>query len=447
MSLEASLLLAIVSTLFSVVLFRVRYGSFDPFAPGTLLTFTLAVAYLGPYIPFDAGVDGFSEYWSFHFTDRGGSVGSALLLYCLMLFGIQAGCALAGPTGAPRRRIERPIRLIGAKRLLFLPYWLVVLGGSLVLFLVGLSLLGGTTALLAGLGDRIRLFAGLNYFFVALNSFMAVSLVALVTLLSRPARIREGNGKDWAVFALLAMTAVLFGALLGNKSNIYVLMTAFLAVFHYCVRRFSLIEVGLLGGLFFLGLMIYQLFVREFLVVGEVVSLAEPRVEDFLKYSALQLSGNIMQLQTLSVLVDQVPENLDYQLGLTFLAFLTLPIPSTVWPDKLLTAPGVFTLAFWPERWLEEGTTLPPGLLGEFYLNFGWLGVLFGAVALAFVYESFFRRIRTQDQVRAEHLIYYVVLVGALLHFIRGEFSAPTLLVLSITAPVWLAGKLYKERR
>jgi oligosaccharide repeat unit polymerase len=446
MSHTVAFVVASVWTLGVLLVFWRRYGNLDLFAPGFVITLTLALGYLGPFFAFESEIDGFSRYWPFEFEDRDGAVSGALLLYCLMLLGVLVGCVLGGPPAIKAARGRRMVQVVGARELLFLPYWTVVLGTALVLFAVGVVLLGGLEVLLSGLGDRIRLLAGLNYFFIPVNAFMSAGLASAAVVLGKrnegPQVAARTVRRNVFIFALLSLAAVGFGVILGNKSNIYVFVLALLVCFHHCRRRFSLLELALIGVLLFAGLMVFQLFVREFLVVGEVVSLEGLNVGEFLGYSFLQLTGNVMQLQTLSVLVDQVPEGLAYQLGKTLLAFVTLPVPSTIWPDKPLPSPGIFTLAFWPEMWLEHGTTMPPGLMGECYLNFGVVGVLLGSILLSFVFERFHSRVVGSGKAPAEALLYYAALVGTLLHYVRGEFSAPTLLLLSIVVPIWLARKI-----
>ena len=442
--------IALVWTIASILIFWRRYGRLDPFAPGIVITLTLAVAYLGPYYAFGAGIDGFSQYAPFEFDDREGSVTIALLLYCVILAGIHVGCLLAR-----RAPFERPtsgdvIVLIGTHRLTSFRYWALVLGAAFALFSTGVFLLGGVEVLLSGLGDRIRLFAGLNYFFIPTNAFLSAGLVSAAVLFGSSNKKRTNPQleklRHRVAFLLLGAAAIFFGAVLGNKSTIYVFVLATAVCFHYCRRRFSLIELALCGAMLFAGLIAYQLFVREVLVAGEIVTLEDTSVMGVLEYLALHFSGNLMQLQTLSVLVDQVPAGLEFQWGKTFLSFFTLPIPSTFWPDKLLPSPGIFTLAFWPDMWLERGTTIPPGMFGEWYMNFGCVGVFVGAVLLSFVFERYYSDVCLRERVDAASLLYYSVLVATLLHYVRGELTAPTLLLLSIVAPIWLARKLFSGR-
>lgn len=79
-------------------------------------------------------------------------------------------------------------------------------------------------------------------------------------------------------------------------------------------------------------------------------------------------------------------------------------------------------------------------------MNFGCVGVFVGAVLLSFVFERYYADVGLRERVDAASLLYYSVLVATLLHYVRGEISAPTLLLFSIVAPIWLASRLFSGR-
>jgi len=147
----------------------------------------------------------------------------------------------------------------------------------------------------------------------------------------------------------------------------------------------------------------------------------------------IEFVGNFIQLQTMMVLVGRVPHELPYQLGRTYLATATMPVPRGLWPDKPLPSTGVFTLAFWPDTWLLSGTTLPPGLFGEFYLNFGWIGVILGG----FFFARFGRRLLARHAAAPldpRRVLLYALFVAMAAHYIRGDFAV-TVALLELVLP------------
>ncbi len=85
-------------------------------------------------------------------------------------------------------------------------------------------------------------------------------------------------------------------------------------------------------------------------------------------------SGNFFPFIRTGVIVDRVPELVDYQRGATYATLLALPIPRQVWPAKPTISIGKFIKSEVYGRRTGVGG-YPPGLVGEAYLNFGLAGV------------------------------------------------------------------------
>jgi len=90
-------------------------------------------------------------------------------------------------------------------------------------------------------------------------------------------------------------------------------------------------------------------------------------------------------------IVDGVPSRMDHELGSTLFGWLTAPVPRAWWRDKPFVGTGKEIGRKIFER--ADRTGVPPGLLGELFLNFGAIGVpigffLFGILAKT-AYNSF----------------------------------------------------------
>jgi hypothetical protein len=95
----------------------------------------------------------------------------------------------------------------------------------------------------------------------------------------------------------------------------------------------------------------------------------------------LAASGNGLSLVGTSLIVQRVPQRLDYMMGRSLTTWVTAPIPRSVWHDKPDVALGKIV----NERILGAYaglTARPPGFMGEGHINFGILG--FGAFAFVF---------------------------------------------------------------
>ena len=93
-------------------------------------------------------------------------------------------------------------------------------------------------------------------------------------------------------------------------------------------------------------------------------------------------------------LMEFVPERIGYFYGLFYARVPLNFIPRSIWPEKpVSTSGGVFRRIAFP----EESGGLPPGAMGEYYLNFGLLGIpLMGAFYGVLLYLTW-RLIKVDD--------------------------------------------------
>lgn len=73
--------------------------------------------------------------------------------------------------------------------------------------------------------------------------------------------------------------------------------------------------------------------------------------------------------------VDQIPQHRPYMYGETLVTELLNPVPRFLWPGKPVGF-GVVYASWYGADALAGGPTLSPGILGEMYVNFGWLGIV-----------------------------------------------------------------------
>lgn len=141
-------------------------------------------------------------------------------------------------------------------------------------------------------------------------------------------------------------------------------------------------------------------------------------------------------------LLQAVPDEIEYQNGKSFLTWLVAPIPRTVWPGKPVIRVGV-TLG---EDVFEKGrraSGVPPGFIGELYLNFGYLGVFGGMLGLGMVlrllYASFWPLLGSN---RTALLLYTVIVFPLTFSLVSNDFSgvviniARSLITLGILLPL-----------
>jgi len=126
-------------------------------------------------------------------------------------------------------------------------------------------------------------------------------------------------------------------------------------------------------------------------------SSGEEQVRSFLGVSQLldeTVGGrHFLDLTKTAHIIDAVPDKVPYAYGATFIRFIYLPIPRSMWPEKpaMGSGPMLGTVVFGTPNEYTGG--VPPGFVAELYMNFGLVGVLGGmfllGVLLRFIYRSF----------------------------------------------------------
>ncbi|KTE26273.1 MULTISPECIES: O-antigen polymerase [unclassified Sphingopyxis] len=387
----------------------------------------LIILLLGVYVPAYAFLkydDWFSKIWPFLFFNK--------LKTTLEVMGIYAAVA-ATFVVAHRRAVRKPytgaIRPI--QHHIFHRLNFILIGAGLGTIGLILFFVGGIGGLLEGASDRTRAFAGIQGLFLFLNTLASAIIVWSLRLMTRPTLLSEKVS-----FLGFLMVALLILALQGQKSTLFILIAAVGIIFHVRIRRFTLPEILIATFALYCALMSYHIYKQEYLVLGRVVSLSSGGQfwDTFYQFLNQQFFGNFMQLQTMAVLVEGMPIPLQYQYGATYWAGITLLIPRSLYPDKPLPSTGTFTEAFWPDAWRATGTTLPAGVFGEGYMNFGIAGALF----VAWIAGTFYGRIECRRKADVDDdfgLILYAVMVAAMLHYFRGELASVTYTALSIVLP------------
>ena len=415
---------ALVAAVLSLFLVEKYRGGTRWVGVSTLFAASMLGGYLFPLVPYLEGTD----YHSISYptaVDVERSVGSALWLAAMGAAAFALGWTVIS------RRKQRPVGVFVPtvlRRHHFRALSILLTLFGLGLFALGVVAAGGVNAVLEGLNDRVRAFEGLNYLFQSIYLLLAVALVWFARLLGDPQPLWQQR----MFWLYLLVTFVLMGSL-GNKSTIFVAVVAFVVMYDEGRKRIGVLVAAISGCSLILAIIAYGLIARQYLVSGAIVTITDWDVESIWKLIELEMGGHLIQLQMLTLLVDRMPGTLDWQYGLTLLSLLTMPIPRAIWPDKLLPATGPVTEAFYPglrELW---GTTIPPGMIGEFFMNFGLIGVPVGmflaGAGYAILRKRWLRRRNTSS------LIAYAFMLALLPHYVRGELVSPTILFLVIFIP------------
>jgi hypothetical protein len=139
--------------------------------------------------------------------------------------------------------------------------------------------------------------------------------------------------------------------------------------------------------------------------------------------------GDLGYAMWLRVAMMNFPARHPYLYGQSYYRLLFAPIPRFVWPTKPLNTQRVFAQVVEPSA-AATGLTLPPGLVGDMYINFGYLGVL-GMFVLGVIFA----------QERYRGLVALLLLAGSgcwIFYLVRGSSTTPYIVLMVVWLTAWL---------
>jgi hypothetical protein len=274
--------------------------------------------------------------------------------------------------------------------LVFLP----LLGAAPVSFALIMRSTGGWATYISTIGhQRITGIVGQGYLVmgVTLLSLPAVFLYAH-SLYTRQASLRRLAYIVLVLYAPLALS-------IGYRSYFFYVVVWFALLHHYYVRRVRLGLGSVAAALLFLSalqvLAVLRVILQQgwdtgatvaFLVrePGLWLSVVPRKVQVFEKWYVTSgvLAPVLFRTEGIEILM-RVIERLPWVGGMrlgwdTLVEWISTPIPRPFWPEKIAPVSYRFARTFLEERF----TGTPLTCLGEFYWNFGVLGILGGMFLL-----------------------------------------------------------------
>lgn len=286
---------------------------------------------------------------------------------------------------------------------------------------IGVYLAGGLTFFLGNLYNRVILTQGLNVFFLPINIMIGVTFTMLWT-------------RQKLLFLSTLLLTVLLLVFAGQKANYFILAVGLLFIY---ASRSEIKLYAVVSYLFLLtnALFFYEIYFRQYIVLG--YGFDDLTLPDWLKKVSEQISGNFFGIQNLTVMVDS---SVPVLWGKTYLDMFQIMIPQSLYPGiKPLTSAGVFTQEFYSSRYLNDPTTIPPGLFGEAYLNFGVLGFILACFCVGYVLRYIDKLSQRSNFINNKKILYVATLASTSFHFIRGELFSPMILTLGVLIGLELA--------
>lgn len=228
----------------------------------------------------------------------------------------------------------------------------------------------------------------------------------------------------WALFAAHFAIVMVIGLLSGSRSGLLNIFALLLITFHYLRRPVRIAPAA--GMVVALSLMASLLgTAREgFKVSGGEVTTGLSNASQSFSFAAFSYGVDPLKL------IADAP-NLILAKGSTFLSLVTNSIPRSIYPEKPDTG-GVFLTKYYAgDEWMGL-SNLTPSFLGEWIINFGWLGGVVGffisyGIICIFVLRWYVRLLRDQsrprDLVFTVDVVLYVHVLWMIVGLMPGELT------------------------
>ena len=132
-------------------------------------------------------------------------------------------------------------------------------------------------------------------------------------------------------------------------------------------------------------------------------------------------SAYFMDIAKTSVVVDAVPEEVDYMYGKSFILFLIAPIPRSMWLEK----PSVRISTFVGDEIYNrpDNSGVPPGFIAESYLNFGIVGVTVCLLLLGALCAKVYHRFILRPKSLTDGFLYVVLIMVLTFTLLSGDLT------------------------
>ena len=180
------------------------------------------------------------------------------------------------------------------------------------------------------------------------------------------------------------------------------------------IKKFKMIIA--LSGIF-VGSIIFR-FLRGYLEPGQNLANFDMNMKVFFERSIE--SGDLGYAPVVMQLISLVPDTYDYLLGQSYFRLIFVVIPRAIWEKKPQNTQRIVASWLKPEI---MGLTLPPGINGDSYINFGILGIV-----IMIFFGIFFKSI--DSKLTLKNVLIWGSSPVWIFHLVRGGFTNPLLIFL-----------------
>ena len=266
----------------------------------------------------------------------------------------------------------------------------------------------------------------------AASFFFEAGLLLMLLIVGRE---RKGAALFWAV---VAINVILMAT--GSRQYSVCFLAVWCLIYFYYLKRLSVV-----GAVSMVLVCVMLLFVID--AFGELRT-AGFSIELFSAYLANASFFDVVwdslgefgcAFSTLVVCVGYVPAGLSYGLGNTYLAGLLSVIPTLVSYFPGLKSATLFT------RLIPGTSSFGGSMLGEFYYNFGWFGLV-GPFLIGILLAWCQNRLNESNEKKRLVFVWVAAVVSVfLLLFIRGYFTEAIMKLVYVFLAAWIADGIVRR--
>jgi oligosaccharide repeat unit polymerase len=261
----------------------------------------------------------------------------------------------------------------------------VVVGGLWAITSAALTVYfaGGIAGTVANVGHLREVTAGDAYLLLG-TIFFPIGTVLLFAdhLLGHPHRF-------WTTFFFVLTVA--YSAFFGNRTGMIAIVVSCLILYVYLrgiKKPWRLALFSAATALVVVPVIVFLGFARDFQVgLGELPEIAHVMRDKAPGFFYQQMMGEFSAVDAFAAVLHGGSSIFPFRYGGTYLDTLLFIVPRTIWPNK----PQAFSTAV-GDYVTEDGDDVPPGVVGELYVNFHIFGLVTGMLLLGMLLGALYCR-------------------------------------------------------
>lgn len=304
---------------------------------------------------------------------------------------------------------------------------------------------GGITYYLFNKADTLTA-TGLDYIYNGINCISLVFVMGLTRFYA------QGKGRI-ITFAFLFPIVLLVGILSGGKAGFLIPFLYILLAYHYLKKRVKISWIFTFVVVTILAIPFFNAY-RYADNLAQIISALDKMLTEDNDFLIKQVMGRFYGIDSLTIIIRDTPNVMDYQLGATILPLLYAWIPRALWPDKpIISFSKIFGETYLGQFFSGTGTAASVTMLGEVYLNFHIAGMIVGSFLIGLILRAIYEYLIVKNLGAPAVFIYaslflylFVFWEFDIAGFLAGRFIYIAMLAIFV-ATMGKSAKILKEQK